>query len=751
MGAIFSCLQLASTMDNIKEGVYWLFLTIDAIVYSFINFLFKLFLTLSRADIFSEDSMNDFIYRIYQLIGVIMLFMLSYAILRKIVNPDSKDKESTGKIVFNVVKAIILLAIVPSIFTYAFKIQNAILNQNTIGKILLGTSGLNTSNGQNSSSDVINRGGITMAQGVFEAFLFPTQGDRNVEVLDGMTYEDLSAEVQQSGNFSVYKNVADKIVDGTLTYYSFVCFVAGLVVCWMLLSYCISLGFRVIKLAFYEIMAPVCIIASILPSQKEMLSRWIKTTLQVFLEVFIRTAILYFVIYVLNLLDVAFHDGNLFPDSEFILKSLGWVAIIMGLVTFMKSAPDLISKLTGIDSGNMSLGIKDQLAKGGLFTAGAVAGGALTSLARNTVPKVADSIRQRKSANKQYKESMTAAGDDKKAQEKAKEARREAIKKARKTGWKALPSGLAGMVSGGIHAFDKDAKSFSDMKNAASKGAKVAGDNADHRASYKARHGDTIRGAIKGHVTDAFDGVKEWSGYSSVAALEAENKALGEVSSKVSEVKSGAKALIDKEAKKSSSSFAVKGVDADGHETDYSATQLRELRQNLEAARSAGRREIYYDVEEEYEEKGEKKKRIVTKTRQEDDAEFQKRMRDLENGVADYEYRFGQAVQNAAYLAEVDYDKLDSGIRAALSGVRTSALDARATIANNLHLEVVQQSGFTAENVKGSWDVTKKGEAGNIANVSDNIDIKVGENTAKINEHARKKAEREETKKDKKS
>ena len=108
-------INILSFMGN----VYKVLLGLDAIVYSFIIYVYKLFLILARINLFDANSTYEFVQRIYQVIGVIMIFILSYALLRKIVNPDAKDKESTGKMIFNVVKAIILLAIIPTVFSDA--------------------------------------------------------------------------------------------------------------------------------------------------------------------------------------------------------------------------------------------------------------------------------------------------------------------------------------------------------------------------------------------------------------------------------------------------------------------------------------------------------------------------------------------------------------------------------------------------------------------------------------------------------
>ena len=747
---------------------------LDSIIFSFIGWVYQLFLILSRATIIDDSVATQLVRRIYSIIGVVALFMLTYGMLRKMVNPDAKDKESLGKTVINIVKAIILLAIVPSLFTYAFRIQTAVLNKNTIGKIILGADGSH-SNGVTNPNELIEKGGVSLSHGIFDAFIFPAKGHEADAVVNGMPLEGENgvkkqAEDDESFTLFMHKDMIEAIDNDTVTYYWGVSTAAGIFVIYILISYCLSLGFRVVKLAFYEVMAPVCIIASILPSQKEMLNRWIKATLQTFAEVFIRVAVLYFMVYVINLVAISVGNGTLFGDVEGgLLKGLAQAMVFMGVVTFMKSAPDLISKLTGLDSGSMSLGIKDQLAKGGFFTAGALAGGAATSMLRNGI----GAFSKTRNAFKDAKSKTSGA-------EKSK-----AYAKAVGSIFTGAGSTLAGGASGGFHAFNKDAKSFSDMKAAASKGAKTAGENKAYRASYKAQHGGTW-GAIKGHIKDTGESALDFAGIGSVADLEDENKALSEVKSKIKAVKTGAADVINGEVAKSSSGFAISTVKtynkaeydalqdaylnattaeeqakalkdfkayenaiafskmaatpgmtlaqarqailADAATTDYgkisfSATGLKNIKQGLATSKVAGPL------------KGESK-----------DA-FEARINDTENFVGDVEYQFGQAVQNAAYSSESDFAKLDTGIQAAMSGVRIAASDARETVNSSLHLDSVKEAGFDINNVKGAWDVTDKKQA--ISKVGDIIDIKVAQNTQKINEHQKKKAQREEGKKDK--
>ena len=105
---------------------------------------------------------------------------------------------------------------------------------------------------------------------------------------------------------------------------------------------------------------------------------WIKLVLTTWAEVFVR---------IICVCGAALLISNLnFTELEG-FDLIGRAIIVLGVVTFAKQAPKLFSEVTGIKSGNMKLGIKEKLAEGGAFAAGAVIGGGATAFARNAVNK----------------------------------------------------------------------------------------------------------------------------------------------------------------------------------------------------------------------------------------------------------------------------------------------------------------------------------------------------------------------------
>ncbi len=118
------------------------FATIDSAVYGFIAVVYNLIEDLANTSILSMTDMNEFASRIYALLGIFMLFKVSFSIISYIVSPDKISDNSTGMggIIKNVLITLVLILIVPTCFTLLYEAQSAILSENIIPKLLLGTN-----------------------------------------------------------------------------------------------------------------------------------------------------------------------------------------------------------------------------------------------------------------------------------------------------------------------------------------------------------------------------------------------------------------------------------------------------------------------------------------------------------------------------------------------------------------------------------------------------------------------------------
>lgn len=695
--------------NNFLESINTFLLTLDGWAYGLIDTLYKVFLVLSRLTLFGEDDIAPFIRRIYMIIGVVMLFILSYNLLMNIVNPEGKGKDTAGKTIFNIVKAVILLALVPTIFDFAYQLQTAILSHNTIGKIIMGTGSQYTGSTK-TPEEVLNDGGTNMALGVIQAFIVPT-GDKTAAESHiegaGYTLQDVWTRIERDNSFSYLSSIAPATaVDENkreLEYHFLLSTIAALGVIYILISYCLSLGVRVFKLAFYELIAPVPIMASIVPNKKDMLGKWISATLSTFFEVFIRIAVLYFAVYILDFLGSILNDSaNGVPG---LLSNLGvtgimkptiYAIIIMGFLAFIKQAPNLISDITGISSENTKFGIREQLKNGGLFTAGALAGGLATSTARRFVGSIQRGHQRFQKNKKDVQDTSLSKG------------------KRVWAGFKAAGSILGTMggmtigaatsgIRGGIGSYNKDAGSFKDVREAAHKGAASEDERLLKKYKYRASHGGFVK-SIGGHFADAGRSIGDWSGISSVDAYVQENELLQKIADAKSKVKDGALKLADKEASKADSSFKVAGsIEIDGTSLDFSAENLRKLQLEMEQAKASGAANYA----------------------------------NLANNYAKFRAAFGDAIQNVAFKSEKEWAAVDEKIRAKVAAINIDAEAFRTLLTRNIGNETVAAAGYTVTNVKQSFDVT----VGPTSAIGDKIDIKMAENNNKINKFNEKRSD----------
>ncbi len=117
-----------------------LFFSLDKVVYGLIDDVYGLLIQLARTSIFSQSSINAFAERIYALIGIFMLFKISVSLINYVINPDDfSDKEKGfSQIVKRVILSLVMIVLLPYVFTEAFELQSIILEENTLMALVFG-------------------------------------------------------------------------------------------------------------------------------------------------------------------------------------------------------------------------------------------------------------------------------------------------------------------------------------------------------------------------------------------------------------------------------------------------------------------------------------------------------------------------------------------------------------------------------------------------------------------------------------
>lgn len=539
-------------------------------IYHVIALIFQLFLILSTGTIVDSSTYQVLLSNIYVLLGVFLLFFVAFAFLKGMIDADDKKTtESTKKTIINFVTSFVMIALLPTVFAFLFDLQTSIITrQNTIGKLFgYGSSSEGTTTV--SVPEEIKVGSYQMVNSVMNAFLYVNPDENsdisscanvqtssdlhnceaNVCSSDKMNFVNFDAEdscgenkhsfnntvayVNQTGKFSSYRIFGEEIADGKVEFNFILALIGGIIVGYVAFSFCFDMALRMVKLAYYQIIAPIPIFMRIMPNSNMSgtFNTWTKKTLSCYFEVFVRVLVFYFAIYLVNSMMDSSLMANITDMAGWFMSLLAKAFIIMGIVMFMKQAPKLISEITGIDSGSMKLGVKDKLKEGGFFAAGAAVGAGATALTRNAV-----------NAAQAYHKGMSK-------------------KEVLKTTGKLLTSSLAGGLSGtarGLKAGTK-AGSYKDMKQAAGSGAAGAVEARGKRASYKAAHGGTVRGTMAGHFKDMLATGKNYALDQSIEGLTRDSRSMGKLVSSYNTFNDTIESILEKEQSKGDGSVFITG------------------------------------------------------------------------------------------------------------------------------------------------------------------------------------------------
>lgn len=417
----------------------------DRMVYWFIGLLISLFDQLATVQIFGPDIIGEFSKRVFFLVSVVMIFKVSFSIIKYIINPDTfSDKErGMGKVIQNVILVLVCLAGIGQVFEWAYDLQSRILTSHVIEKVILGVDNGVTEEEQINSKNRIPfnllSAFITPNTTEVEEFTYDStigvykcDGEPMYNLVDdnstsynginsndwtcttgdcakgfGKCLNDYSSEGIQSKkvitsdkrtivgstgemfneayhsyNYALLLDlINDRYNDSTIYLFEYkyiISTVAGIFVAIMYLNFCIDLAVRAVKFGFLQLIAPIPIISMIDPksSKSGMMSKWVKNCMNTYLGLFIRIAVVNFVVYIVNLV---FSNKASIPGGE--VGVFVQIVILFGALMFAKQAPKLLSDLTGIDlkgdfkmnpfSRITSVPVVGNVAKAG----GAIAGG----------------------------------------------------------------------------------------------------------------------------------------------------------------------------------------------------------------------------------------------------------------------------------------------------------------------------------------------------------------------------------------
>lgn len=368
-----------------------------------VNYTFDIFIRLGKAEFLTSSQIQSIYSRVTLILGIFMLFKMIFSFIQYLINPETITDKSkgAGKLVMKAILVVAMLGFTPYIFTSAFKLQNAIVDSNILAKVIFGKS-----------SDVeVNNFGYELTATLFFDFYSPNVSNIEEYCDDiGPDMANLKDEIKFHGSFNIANSCLNESAEVTKFYNPFtwrhsakdgyaidfkwhgiVLAAVSVFVLYIILSYCLSVGIRVIQLGFLQFIAPIPILSYLGEDKDGAFSKWIKRCVSTFIDLFIRLAIIYFVVYAIDLIlgensDSYWYFLSTSGNPTGFTKTLLSIILILGMLLFAKKAPELLKELLpqGIGS-NIGFGfdfaknIKDSwgMAKKPIGIAGgaAIAGG----------------------------------------------------------------------------------------------------------------------------------------------------------------------------------------------------------------------------------------------------------------------------------------------------------------------------------------------------------------------------------------
>ena len=424
----------ANTIGNIIRG---LGMVLNAGVYFLLEQMYQVFFNVASAQLFENETIKNFYGRIQLIIGVFMVFKLTITILQGIMDPDKfmNPKEGFGNFITRVVVALALLTTLMPInipnaasansfekylnnngllFGVLYSLQDRILSNNTLGRLILGTTdnatGVDESNDATTKAQKLDQSSRIFASTVLKSFyrinMKPAEGrttddetDRDnwycnhdldeddkqailiYQQLDVSTSTLLSSEMVEAsckldgdgGSWAQYIPFIGGFFKTGRYVFAFnwiVSFIVGIVFLVVLVGFTIDIAIRAIKLAVLRLLAPIPVISYIEPKSAKdgMFASWVKSLTSTYLDLFLRLAIVYFVIFLIQDMIV---NGIVIGDAGGFVGPVSFVFIMLGLFFFAKMAPKFIKDALGIKGMGMSnIGLSGILAGAGVVRAG---------------------------------------------------------------------------------------------------------------------------------------------------------------------------------------------------------------------------------------------------------------------------------------------------------------------------------------------------------------------------------------------
>lgn len=399
----------------ISDAWMGIWIVINQMLYSIIELLYRVFVAVANVNLFDRDIFDSFTNRMYIVIAMAMVFIFAYNLILMIINPE--DKKGTGqatKLVKETIISLVLVILLPTIFSYMAIFQKDVIDSQIITKIILGNGSetedtlqcdfskyssldkwydnavdnLNDACKDYNKLNKSKQGAYLMTPTLLNAFFYPTRFSLNtcatfIEECDGEELENCSSNTISDKTYnkkvcgmffygfkmSQYTGSLDYLIgndeltdivnedDNEVLNFNYIfAVVGGIIALIMFASYTIMIGVRVAKLGFLQLIAPIPVMMRIIPKQKEAIfDKWFKELKNTYLDVFMRLIIINFALYAISLVPDVIDNLGGGGDDSLPVVLLAKAVVILGILQFGKEAPGLFKEFF---DGSGNFGIK---------------------------------------------------------------------------------------------------------------------------------------------------------------------------------------------------------------------------------------------------------------------------------------------------------------------------------------------------------------------------------------------------------
>lgn len=316
---------------------------IDCTIVKCIGAIYSYFMTLLNGTMFNKTLVNAVMKNVYIFIGVFIFFRVAMLLIKYIMNPEmvADQKAGANALIKRVIIGMMGIIFIPTIFDYGLKLQSAVIEDQLIQQLFIPSDMIKEVEKQTTN------GGNGIGTTIFSGFINPSSKAPDKiknEYKKALEQKDLSSINFNSGGFL---GIGYSSYDYSY-FYLISTFVLGYVL-YLMLKYCLDIVVRFFKLFLFQLIAPIAMVEYMANGADDgVFKNWKNAVLGSYLMLFTRIMSIWFVLFVMTLLNGNFpnySNGSLLAENDYLLKAL----IMIGLLAFMMDLPKIIGSIFGLD------------------------------------------------------------------------------------------------------------------------------------------------------------------------------------------------------------------------------------------------------------------------------------------------------------------------------------------------------------------------------------------------------------------